>query len=175
MTGGEVPCQHDHSKTRLIQSGYLPIHHESGKRYFISLMEYSRGAVDRLTLWSEVMILRGSEERGPVTIVQKPGVHLWPRRHQEPLRGNDITEALLTLWKDEALARWCRANPAPAQDTAPPPPPPPPIYTPDMEREASAALVARSLNTPAAPVSEALGEVFRKRGIQTPSKNGTHD
>jgi len=177
MTSGELPCQFDHVKTRLVQSGYLPIHHQSGKRYFISVMEYSRPAIDKLHLWAEVRILRGKEDKGPITIIQKPGANLWHRRHNEPSRGHDISEALLTLWKDEALARWCRANPATEADAPPPPPPPPPPrWTPDPELHEDIRDIYRGGGDTPPTAADSLGEVFKKRGIKAPpSPNGKHD
>lgn len=169
FTDGQLPCRYDHTEHRLNQSGYFPFFHSSGKRYFISVAEYSRPAIDKLPLWVEVRILCGKGRYDPVTITPTGPGRVWARKHLEPREGHHIDDALLVLWKDRELARWCRANPISAVETPKVEEPKAAAaerWHPDPETHEDIRDIFRPPTPPTA--ADTLGEVFRKRGIKHP-------
>jgi len=111
LTGGKVPCGHDHNKYVPEWKGYVPFWDELGVRCFVVINEAWFELAQKIPHLGELWIVRTDFHGSPIKVYGKPWAREEPPISNLNKRPQDIRPFLLRLWGDKELAAHFRKHP----------------------------------------------------------------
>lgn len=118
FTDGELPCEVDHLKYRLDETGYFPFYDQCGRPLVCIVREYSAELIHAIRLHAPITITRGSHHSDPIHVAASGSTVGYHSSDPARLRPADIRDWLLTFWKDAELRAWWAARQTPGTPPA---------------------------------------------------------
>ena len=111
LKGCPLPCDRCRTFPRVTLLGYVPWYGEGGRKCLSIVGEDSIDIVMSLKVFEPITVKRGKEWHDPIVISR----HLKGERYTpySDVRkdGADLTQALLTMWKEPELKSWWESRP----------------------------------------------------------------
>lgn len=111
LTGCPVPCLRCKTFPRVTLQGYVPLYDTGGIRRIVIVKEDTVDIVMSIRVFDAVLVSRGSEWHDPVIVKPMKGKERYSAHVDWRKNAADITQALLTMWKEPDLTEWWDSRP----------------------------------------------------------------